>query len=1602
MNLDATGTTQSLIDKLINESLGDVPAEWAPQIETFIRQYFHRIAPGDLAEFSLLDLRGAALAHWQLARQRIAGQPNIHVYNPDFEHHGWQSTHTIIEIVTDNMPFLVDSVSMALNRLDLTIYLTIHPVVRIERDDSGGLLRIVGRDPDNSESGSDSFMHFQVDRQTEATVLDSIETELYTVLGDVTRATTDWVEMRSRILNIVTELEDRPPPLDADMVAEAAAFCRWIEADHFTLLGYCECDLNNGALTLTPGSDLGILRGVTDSVDMLPINSPDYGKHHRLLAVTKANRRSTIHRPAYMDYIGVKRYGADGQVDGERCVLGLFTSANYNRNTRDIPLLRQKTARVLARSGLPAAGHAARALQNIFEVYPRDSLFQINEEQLFEISTGILNLQERQQIRLFTRRDDYGRFYSCLVYVPRDRYNRELRIRIQKIFLDAFNGIGVEFNTYFSESVLARIHYLIHTEPGIGPDVTDKVLEQRIVETARSWQDDLRDAVIEKFGEEQGNRYSRRYSNAFPSGYQDDFPARAAAFDIERTESTLESGELGISLYRSLLDTDGRVRLKLYTEDKAVSPSDALPVIENMGLKVLTERPYDLHLRDGKVVWIHEFHLVHAHGKAIDPDRSGESFQEAFGRIWRGDAENDGFNRLVLGAGLGWRETAILRAYCKYLRQIRIRYSEAYMVESLATNPNMAGRLVNLFHTYFDPALVDNFEADTAKLLEFIEERLDAVANLDEDRILRSFLNVIQSTIRTNYYQTDSNGEPKPYISFKINPAHITRMPEPRPMFEIFVYSPRTEAVHLRGGRVARGGLRWSDRREDFRTEVLGLVKAQIVKNAVIVPVGSKGGFVVKQPPLGGDRESLMQEVVDCYKIFISGMLDITDNLRGNDVIPPSDVVRHDGDDPYLVIAADKGTATFSDIANQVAIEYGYWLGDAFASGGSIGYDHKKMGITARGAWESVKRHFRELGVDIQSTPFTVIGIGDMAGDVFGNGMLLSPHIKLLGAFNHRHIFLDPDPDPAVSFVERQRLFDLPRSAWTDYDSTIISQGGGIFPRNVKSITLTAEVQSMLRIKADKMTPNELINAMLKAPVDLLWNGGIGTYVKAAKEGHDDVGDRANDTVRVNGKELRCRVFGEGGNLGMTQLGRVEFSRNGGYCYTDSIDNSAGVDTSDHEVNIKILLNSIVADGDMTAKQRHQLLTEMENEVAQLVLRDNYGQSQAISVAAAHAAALLPEHARFIRSLERRGRLDRELEFLPDEEAIAERQANQQGLTRPELAILLSYSKIQLYDRLLQSDVPEDSFLQHDLGNYFPKVLSERYSEQMSQHKLKREIIATHITNSMVNRVGPTFAFRLSEVSGVDFADIARAYTAARQIFRLRSTWKRVEELDNAVPAQTQIRMLIDAGGLIERATLWLLRNRRAPIDIAKTVKFFEDGVAELIASLPKPLAAENRLRLKKRTRKLVADGVSTPLATEVSEFVSLSSALDIVDVAKTADRGIVDVASIYFMLGAKLEFLWLRDRVADLPVHNQWHSLAQSSLRSDLHNQQRELTADVLRTSDSGRPQTIVDKWVAQNQSAYDRFTQLIAELKGLTQVDFAMLSVALSESQSLRSAVE
>jgi glutamate dehydrogenase len=1596
------GHAEELIERLVSEAAGPLPKDQARQLETFLRQYYLWVSPEDLDKQSLLDLRGAALAHWQLGRERTTGTSKVRVYNPQFEKHGWQSTHTIIEIVTDDMPFLVDSVSMALNRRGLTIHLTIHPVLHVHRDTEGILLEVLPPGAKDDVT-SESFMQFQVDRQTDATFLQTLAADVEHVLADVRRACDDWQPMRERVLQIIRDLEQGTPPLNTDEVAEAAAFCRWIENHHFTFLGYCEYDRistdGTDELQIMPGSELGILKDAGPSrVSVLPTETQEYVRSQQLLVVTKANSRAAIHRPAYMDFIGVNRFDADGRINGERCILGLFTSAAYNRNPHEIPLLRQKVKRVMERSGFSRASHAGKALQNVLDTYPRDALFQIAEEELLNIALGILELQERQRTRVFVRRDTYGRFYSCQVYVPRERYNRELRLRIQRILMDTFSGTGVELSTHFSESVLARLHFLVYTDPASHAEYDVKHIEAQIIEAARSWQDNLRDALVERNGEERGNALFDSYGDAFPGGYREDFPARTAAFDIEHMEFARKADELGIAFYRPPIEAEGGVRMKLFSHGKPIPPSDALPVVEHMGLKVHAERPYKIRVRDGAVVWIHEFNMVHAYGLEIDPEQVGEAFQDAFTRIWRGDVDNDGFNRLVLGAGLTWCETVMFRAYSRYLQQIRVPFSHAYMVQTLTQNPRIVRSLVELFYLRFDPQKAPDGQERATELIKKIEEGIDAVASLDEDRILRSFLNLIRSTLRTNHFQLTADGSPKPYLSFKLDPAQIDDMPSPRPMFEIFVFSPRTEGVHLRGGKVARGGLRWSDRREDFRTEILGLMKAQMVKNTVIVPVGAKGGFVIKRPPATSQRDALVQEAIACYSVLIRGMLDITDNLRGGAVVPPKNVVRYDADDPYLVVAADKGTATFSDIANGIAEEYGFWLGDAFASGGSVGYDHKKMGITARGAWESVKRHFREISIDIQSTDFTVVGIGDMAGDVFGNGMLLSRHIKLVGAFNHQHIFLDPNPDPAISYDERDRLFAKSSSTWLDYNQELISKGGGVFARSAKSIPLSAEVQKLLRVDAKRMRPNDLIKAVLKAPVDLLWNGGIGTFVKAESETHMDAKDRANDAVRVNGRDLSCRVVGEGGNLGLTQLGRIEYARKGGRVYTDFIDNSGGVDCSDHEVNIKILLNKIVADGDITRKQRDQLLADMTDEVAELVLGDNYGQTQGITMAALQAPALLSDHARFIRQLERKAKLDREGEFLPSNKVIAERLAAQEGLTRPEVAVLLAYSKMMLYEELLSSDIPEDPFLSEGLKRHFPKRLAERFCQQMYEHRLKREIISTHITNSMVNRGGPNFTFRLGEETGASPADIARAFTAAHEIFGIDQLWAEIESLDNKVTAATQTQMFIDTVGLVERGTRWLLRNRRPPLDIAATVDYFRAGVRELTESFPKPLAAENRLTLRKRTKRLTGDDVPSTLAARVGSLFALSSALDIVEVARMGARDVVYVASVYFTLAARLEFEWLRQQIAGLRTQNHWHTFAKSALRNDLHIQQRHLTAEVLQNvRRKASAKTVVVSWVSANQAVVDHFTALMSELKASESVDFPMVSVALREVHRL-----
>lgn len=1595
MNNHVEERLRQLIDDLKNHPLPALNESALMQVRALLEQYYRYIPFSELRKETPRDLIGSVLAHWQLLKDRRTHEPMVRVYNPNFEEHGWQSPHTIVEVVADDMAFLVDSLSMALNRAGLTIFLTLHPVVSTNRDDQGRLLLV--HDGSTGQGRRESVIKFQVEKQLSGDVLLAIDRQVKDVLRDVWRANQDWKAMKQQVHMLREDLLGRELPVDKNVLLETAEFLQWMEQDHFTFLAYCELEQSKKGPRVRAGSGLGLLRDVRGTADamekIIPVaHQPDSGQGGYLV-VTKANRKSTIHRPAYMDYVGIKRYSQDGKIDGEFCILGLFSSTAYSHPPRTIPLLSRKVKEVLDGAQLLPNSHSGKVLLNILDTFPRDALFQISSDDLLEISLGILGLQERQRTRIFVFGDTFGRFYSCLVYIPRERYSRELRIRVQKVLVEAFSGTEVEFSAQFSESILARMHFIVHTTTaGAAHGLDRDELERRIVEASQTWQDDLKEALIEQYGEAKAASYLRKYGESFPGGFREDFSPTTAAADIERIEQTCASGELGMHLYRPILEPDHNVHFRLYSPSRPVSLSDAIPILENMGLTVTGEQPYRVRQQSADV-WIHDFSMRYPKCGQDLSERLIGLFHQAFLKIWNGDTNNDRFNQLVLGAGLSWRQVAMLRAYGRYMQQIRSPYSQDYITDSLGNNPQITAAIVDLFQARFSP---DAGQSDTQQkqLLSRIEEQLDSVGSLDQDRIIRSYVNVISATLRTNYYQTDATGAFKPYLSFKIDARKVNGMPLPRPLFEVYVYSPTVEGIHLRGGRVARGGLRWSDRMDDYRTEVLGLMKAQMVKNTVIVPVGSKGGFVLKKNIAELSREQQMAEVIGCYQTFLRGLLDITDNYQGGGIVPPDNLVRYDEDDPYLVIAADKGTAAFSDIANGVAAEYGFWLGDAFASGGSSGYDHKKMAITARGAWESVSRSFRELGVDIQSTDFRVVGIGDMAGDVFGNGMLLSRHIKLVGAFNHRHIFLDPDPDPELSFQERQRLFQLPGSSWDDYQRKLISDGGGIYQRSAKSVTLTEPVKVLLGVKDNRLPPNELIHQLLKAPVDLLWNGGIGTYVKATSESHEEVRDKANDSLRVNGAELRCKVVGEGGNLGLTQLGRVEFALKGGLLYTDFIDNSAGVDCSDHEVNIKILLDQVVAAGDMTLKQRNSLLAEMTGEVAELVLADNYAQTQAISMIASEAPRRLNEHARFISWLEQQGRLNRTLEFLPEPKAIAERQLNNAGLTKPEIAILLSYSKMTYYEALILSSIPDDEYLDSELGNYFPQAIGTRFSNEMRQHRLKREIIATHLTNSIVDHIGPGFGFRMREEVGANIAGVTRAYLSVTRIFDTDELWRQLETMDNQVSASIQIEMMLFVSRMLERAVNWMLRYRSNVTAIRQVVDYFRPSVIELAESMPKPLAAPDRLDLNRRIKYLVGAGVPRDIARRTSAMVPLASALDIVEVARQSDNAVGLVASLYFHLGNELELEWLRMQISGLEVRTHWHNLANIGLANMLNAHQRELAAHILETARvSGSARRMIAQWSTANAFLVERHKRMINELKTHGSVDFAMLSVVIND---------
>jgi glutamate dehydrogenase len=1599
---EVPATRLKLIEGIVAAAHGVSGKRLPAGAENFLRGYYRGVAEEDLKERDPAYLAAVALDHLRFGGQR-KGKPLIRIFDPSRDRDGFASDHTLVMLVTDDMPFLVDSLGIVFSQAGIGVHFIVHPVLQVERDAQGKLKTLTAADAGSKRRESWQFL--EIDRQLDPAKIQELERRILSTLGDVRAAVSDWRAMRERAHSLAKELDATPGSIARAEVREAKALLEWMGENHFTFLGYRHYRLKRGAnrdtLVPTIDSGLGILRAPRPGV---PAPEPTeltgelrkQAREPELLIVTKANSMATVHRATYLDYIGVKTFDAEGEVAGEHRFIGLWTSTAYHRNPREIPLLRHKVERAVELFGLAPDSHDAKAVMHALETYPRDELFQATLTELMHIVRGVVNLYERHRVRVFMRRDAFDRFYSCLVYVPRDRYNTDVRGKIEAILLKELGGQNLETQVQLSESTLARLHIVVRVDPKQTRKVDSDRIERLVSEATNTWADGLRDALIKTTNEATALEQTRRYAAAFPAAYQEDIEPRAALEDIADLEQLrVDPRALRLNLQRFEHEKPERMHLKIVKLGDPVPISDILPMLENFGLRVIAERPYELAWPDGGAAWVQDFELEHRESARIDITRIEPLFKEAFTAAWRAEVENDGFNRLLLAGGLSSREIVVLRAYCRYLLQTGIAFSQAYMERALANNAPIAKNLVRLFVQQFDPEVSPKADRKTDRIVAAIRLSLDAVQSLDEDRILRAYLNLILATLRTNFYQTDSAGRAKPYLCFKLDPQKIPDLPLPRPKFEIFVYSPRVEAVHLRMGYVARGGIRWSDRREDFRTEVLGLMKAQNVKNTVIVPMGAKGGFVVKRPPTGS-REDLQREVVASYQTFIRGLLDVTDNIVNNKIVPPARVVRRDPDDAYLVVAADKGTATFSDTANAISLEYGFWLGDAFASGGSAGYDHKKMGITARGAWEAVKRHFREIGVNIQEQDFTVTGIGDMSGDVFGNGMLLSKHIRLRAAFNHQHIFLDPEPDVAVSFAERERLFALPRSTWADYDRKKISKGGGVYERSAKSIALSPQAQTMLGLPASA-TPTEIVRAILRMPVDLLWNGGIGTYVKAKDETNSAVGDRANDAVRINGLELKAKVVGEGGNLGLSQRGRVEYALAGGRLNTDFIDNSAGVNTSDVEVNIKILLNPLEQADKLGAADRNKLLARMTDEVAELVLRNNYLQSQAISTLELQSTARLQEYQHLIRALERSGELNRAIEFLPADDEFAERRKAGIGLTRPELAIVLSYSKIWLSHHLLASDVPEDPYLSNELDRYFPAPVRQRFPRAIPRHRLRREIIATATTNSLVNRMGPTFVPRAQEETGAEPAQIARAYTAAREIFDMRKLWAQIEALDNRVPARLQYEMMYQTSRLLRHMTNWLIAHRRRELHIDQAVAEFRKGVHELEEVVSKALVGTARERYEAIHKQHVNAGVPAELASRIASLDALNAALDVVELAGAHRTNIADTTRAYFDVGARIGLDWLRDQVERLPVDGPWQAVARTGLRDSALRIHRRIVDRVLARKERGGISARIGAWLESAGSELEHWQRTLTDMRSAGAADFATLTVGVESVRKL-----
>ena len=1588
-----------------------------PELAGFFTAFTRYASPEDLIHYTGAELAALVKQVYTRLDNRPCGASLIDIFDPSSEDAAFaRNTETIVLAVNDDISFLYDSCTAEIRAFGHRVVAAFHPVMTLTRDASGGLTP-------RGETLRESVIVLALDAALDAHECETLRNGLFKMFTGVRAVVRDWRPMLERIADTAASLNRNPPAISESELDENIAFLDWMADDHFTFLGcrdYVYSAGGEGRLDPVYESGLGLLadpemrvvrRGydrsrLTPAVrEFLNIPAP--------LIIAKSALRSTVHRHVHMDYVGVKTFDPKGRLTGERRFIGLFTSNAYSQLPATIPLLRRKIAAVMAGSGLVPSSHDGKALQHILDTFPRDELFQISEDELLATALGILSLGQRPKVRLFLRFDRFDRFVSALVFIPRERYTGVVREKIHAILARAFNGRQSAATPMLDDEALARVHYIVGRNAGARPEADVRELESEIRAAIRTWDDGFADAVRFEHGDiSQG--MPLRYASAFSPGYRDAFAPSEAVEDIDRIESLLKTEGSGTALaahiYDRSEDAPDALHLKLFVRGPFVPLSDCLPMFEHLGLKVIAENAFALtpRIEGGKPqdVALQNFLMARADGKPVEIERLKPLLEEAFHAVWDSRAESDGFNRLVVAAELTWRDVVILRAVAKFLRQAGLPLSQSYVENALVKNPSLTVLLVRLFRTLHDPELfaaADARRLASDQIRENIETALNDVPSADDDRIIRAMVSVIDAILRTSFFQPDSSGDERPYLAFKLDSKRLDVLPAPKPLYEIFVYSPEVEGVHLRFGKTARGGIRWSDRAEDFRTEILSLAKAQQVKNSVIVPVGAKGGFYPKTIPQGAAREIVQTIGVAAYKTFIGALLDLTDNIGPDgSVIPAVGVLRYDGDDPYLVVAADKGTATFSDIANGIAVSRGFWLGDAFASGGSQGYDHKKMGITARGAWEAVKRHFRELSRDIQSEPFTCVGVGDMSGDVFGNGMLRSKATKLVAAFDHRHIFIDPRPDPVASFNERQRMFELPRSSWADYDAKLISKGGGIFPRTAKEIVLSLEMQTLTGLAKERATPAELIRALLTAEIDLLFFGGIGTFIKSATQSHAEASDRTNDALRVNGRDVKARVIGEGANLGVTQLGRIEYAREGSIAHkggridTDAIDNSAGVDTSDHEVNIKILMSGPLRRNEITGDERLSMLTSMTEDIARSVLKDNYDQTLALSVAETTGARDIDAAARFMRELERRGTLDRAVEFLPPEDAVRVLQRDGLGLTRPEHSVILAYAKLDLYHAINESDLADDPHFDTALTGYFPPLAAERFALELKRHRLAREIIASELANRTVNLAGPLYPHRMRELSNAPLWCTARAFALADGVFGVSELKARICALDLKVPAQVQNAMMADIAELLRRLGLWfIVQLPQGPI--GETVARYGAGFAALkgrFENLVSPLEAQ---AVEARIAELKKSGAPKDVAEDVAILPLLAAVPEIVLLGETQSVPPETAARVYFAIGSHIGLDRLRALAARISLADHWDRLALRRIMDDLFSAQRLLAGNVLARAKGRKDQEIVDSWAKLRADDIERTVSFLSELERGGEASIAKLALANSQVQKL-----